>query len=323
MINKKDSILNTKKKKTGIGFFSYFKKKLLKTSKTFSTNILNLFKKKYIINSQLFNELKEKLITSDISINTTKKIIDEAKKYAELNKLQNSSQLYEFIKQKMLNILLPIEIPLNINNGSKPFIILIIGVNGVGKTTTIGKLSNYFHNKGKSVLLASGDTFRAGAHEQLLSWSNKSKSIFMENNIKHDSSAIIYDAIYEAKKKNIDVLIADTAGRIHNNLSLMRELKKIVRVIKKTNKNNPDEIMLILDANIGQNSINQLKAFHDNIGVTGITITKLDGTARAGVIFSIAYEFNIPLRYVCIGEKIDDIHLFNAKNFIDAIFTKN
>ncbi|QJC37159.1 signal recognition particle-docking protein FtsY [Enterobacteriaceae endosymbiont of Donacia thalassina] len=318
MINKKNMIQKNEKK---IGFFSYLKKKLIKTSKNISKEIINLFKKKSIINEKLFNQLQEKLILSDIGIHTTKKIINLTKKYIQLNKLENSSQLYKYLKIEMLKILLPVEIPLIIKDKKKPFIILIIGVNGVGKTTTIGKLAYFFYKKKKSVLLASGDTFRAGAHEQLFSWSKQSNSLFIYNSKKKDSSAIIFDAISQAKKKQIDILIADTSGRLHNNSVLMEELKKIVRVIKKNNNMIIDETMLILDANIGQNSINQLKSFHDNIGVTGITLTKIDGTAKGGVIFSLANEFNIPIRYLGCGEKISDLYLFNAKDFINAIFT--
>ncbi|QJC37974.1 signal recognition particle-docking protein FtsY [Enterobacteriaceae endosymbiont of Donacia marginata] len=309
-----------KKSKDKIGFFNYLKKKLIKTSKNISKEIFNLFKKKNIIDEKLFNKLQEKLIISDVGIHTTKKIINLTKKYIKSNKLESSSQLYKYIKEEMLKILLPVEIPLIINN-KKPFIILIIGVNGVGKTTTIGKLAYYFYKKKKSVLLASGDTFRAGAHEQLFSWSKKSNSFFIHNSKKKDSSAIIFDAISKAKKEEIDILIADTSGRLHNNFLLMEELKKITRVIKKNNNMIINEIMLIIDSNIGQNSINQLRTFHDNIGITGITITKIDGTAKGGIVFSLANEFNIPIRYLCCGEKITDLYLFNAKDFINAIFT--
>ncbi|QJC35523.1 signal recognition particle-docking protein FtsY [Enterobacteriaceae endosymbiont of Donacia sparganii] len=318
MINKEN--INKKNEKK-ISFFNYFKKKLIKTSKNIGKEIINLFKKKKFIDEKLFNNLKEKLIISDVGIHTANKIINLTKKYAKLNKLENSSQLYEYLKIEMLKILLPVEVPLVINNKKKPFIILIIGVNGVGKTTTIGKLAYYFYKKKKSVLLASGDTFRAGAHEQLNVWSKKSNSFFVYNKKKKDSSAIIFDAISQAKKKQIDILIADTSGRLHNNFFLMEELKKIVRVIKKNNNMVLDEIMLVLDANIGQNSINQLKIFHENIGVTGIIISKIDGTAKGGVIFSLANEFNIPIRYLGSGEKITDLYTFNAKDFINAIFT--
>ncbi|QJC36338.1 signal recognition particle-docking protein FtsY [Enterobacteriaceae endosymbiont of Donacia simplex] len=313
MINKK----NEKK----ISFFSYLKRKLIKTSKNISKKIIKIFKKTNTIDKKLFDKLQEKLIISDIGIHTTKKIINSIKKYIQLNKLEDSSQLYKYLKIELLNILLSVETPLVINkNIKKPFIILIIGVNGVGKTTTIGKLAYYFYKKKKSVMLASGDTFRAGAHEQLFSWSKKSNSCFIYNSKKKESSAVIFDAILQAKKKQIDILIADTSGRLHNNIFLMEELKKIVRVIKKNNNMVVDEIMLILDATIGQNSINQLKTFHNHIGVTGITLTKVDGTAKGGIIFSLANEFNIPIRFIGCGEKITDLHLFNAKDFINAIF---
>ncbi|QJC31908.1 signal recognition particle-docking protein FtsY [Enterobacteriaceae endosymbiont of Donacia versicolorea] len=320
MIKRENLIINNQKKK--VGFFSYLKKKLFKTSKNIGTEIINLFKKKYVIDEKLFSKLKETLIISDVSIKTTNKIINLTKKYAKLNKLQNSSQLYKYIKIEMLKILLPVEVPLIINNQKKLFVILIIGVNGSGKTTTIGKLAYFFRKQGKSVFLASGDTFRAGAHEQLFSWSNKSSSFFTKNIKRKDSSAIIYDAISEAKKNKVDILIADTSGRLQNNISLMEELKKIVRVIKKNN-GILNETMLVLDANIGQNSINQVKVFNNNIGITGIIMTKTDGTAKGGVIFSLADEFNIPIRYFGTGEKITDLYLFNAKNFIKEIFPEN
>ncbi|QJC33527.1 signal recognition particle-docking protein FtsY [Enterobacteriaceae endosymbiont of Donacia provostii] len=317
MTNKQD--LNIKKKNS---FFNYLKKNLIQTTKNLSKKIFNLFKKEKIINKKLFNKLKETLIVSDINIHTTNKICKLTKKYAENNKIKDSYKLYDFLKKEMLKILLPVEIPLIINNKKKPFIILIIGVNGVGKTTTIGKIAYYFYRKKKSVLLASGDTFRAGAYDQLFTWSKRSYSFLLKDNKKKDSAAIIFDAISYAKKKQIDILIADTSGRLHNNLMLMEELKKITRVIKKYNNTDIDEVMLILDANIGQNSINQMKIFHKNIGITGITITKIDGTAKGGVIFSIADQFNIPIRYLGTGEKITDLHLFNAKKFIDALFYK-
>ncbi|QJC34348.1 signal recognition particle-docking protein FtsY [Enterobacteriaceae endosymbiont of Donacia crassipes] len=318
MINKQN--FNIKKKH---GFFNYLKKNLIRTTKNISQEIINLFKKKNIIDKELFNKLKETLIIADIDIHTTNKICNLTKKYAQKNKIQDSFKLYDYLKIEMLKILLPVEVPLIIKNKKKPFIILIIGVNGAGKTTTIGKLAYYFYKQNKSVLLASSDTFRAGAYEQLSTWSKRSHSILLENYKKKDSSAIIFDAISYSKKKQIDILIADTSGRLHNNIMLMEELKKITRVIKKNNNMCIDEVMLILDANIGQNSINQLKIFHDNIGITGITITKIDGTAKGGVIFSLANKFNIPIRYLCSGEKITDLNLFNAKNFINAIFINN
>ncbi|QJC29340.1 signal recognition particle-docking protein FtsY [Enterobacteriaceae endosymbiont of Plateumaris pusilla] len=322
MIKDKISVTSIKIKKKKQGFLNFLKNSLFKTSQNLSKEIINVFNKKNIIDEKLFNFLKNTLITADVGLNTTKKIIDLVSNYANKKQIKNSYLLYNYIKQEMLNILIPVEIPLIIKN-KKPFVILIIGANGVGKTTTIGKLAYYFYNNSKSVLLASGDTFRAGADKQLTSWSNKSHSFIINNYKKKDSASVIFDALYEAKKNNIDILIADTAGRLHNNLNLIEELKKIVRVIKKINNESPDEIMLILDANIGQNSINQLKAFHDNIGVTGITITKIDGTAKGGVIFSLANEFGIPIRYIGSGEKITNLHLFNAKDFVNAIFYKN
>ncbi|QJC28000.1 signal recognition particle-docking protein FtsY [Enterobacteriaceae endosymbiont of Plateumaris braccata] len=321
MTQNKISISSIKIKKKQ-GFFSYLKNSLLKTSRNISKEIINIFSNKNIIDEKLFNSLTKTLITADVGLKTTKKIINLVSKYAKKKNLKSSFLLYDYIKQEMLNILIPVERPLIIKN-KKPFIILIIGVNGVGKTTTIGKLAYYFYKKNKSVLLASGDTFRAGADKQLTFWSNKSHSCIISNCKNKDSASVIFDAFYKAKNKNIDILIADTAGRLHNNLNLIEELKKIIRVIKKINNQSPDEIMLILDANIGQNSINQLKVFHDSIGVTGITITKIDGTAKGGIIFSLANEFGIPIRYIGSGEKITNLHSFNAKDFINAIFYKN
>ncbi|QJC35934.1 signal recognition particle-docking protein FtsY [Enterobacteriaceae endosymbiont of Donacia cincticornis] len=319
MINQQDH--NMKKKH---GFLNYLKKNLIKTTKNLSQKIINLFRKKNVINEKLFNKLKETLIISDIDIYTTNKICHLIKNYAQKNKIKDSLELYDYLKIEMLKILLPVEVPLIIKkNKKKPFIILVIGVNGVGKTTTIGKIAHYFYKQKKSVLLASGDTFRAGAYEQLFTWSKRSHSILFKSNKKKDSSAIIFDAISYSKKKQIDILIADTSGRLHNNIMLMEELKKIARVIKKNNYMLIDEVMFILDANIGQNSINQFKMFHENIGITGITITKIDGTAKGGVIFSLANKFNIPIRFLGSGEKITDLNLFNAKDFINAIFIKD
>ena len=222
----------------------------------------------------------------------------------------------------MSNILKPVEQPLVIDGTKKPYVILMVGVNGVGKTTTIGKLARQFQAQGKSVMLAAGDTFRAAAVEQLQVWGERNHIPVIAQSTGSDSASVIFDAMQSAAARNIDILIADTAGRLQNKNNLMDELKKIVRVMKKYDENAPHEIMLTLDAGTGQNAISQTKLFNEAVGLTGISLTKLDGTAKGGVIFAIADQFNLPIRYIGVGEKIEDLRPFNADEFIDALFVQ-
>ncbi|MCX8582321.1 signal recognition particle-docking protein FtsY [Gilliamella sp. B3486] len=300
------------------GFFSRLKKGLFKTKQNIGSGFLSLFKGKKI-DDQLFEELEEQLIIADVGFDTTQKLISTLTQQASRKELKDADALHDLLKNEMKSILDGAQQPLNIES-HKPFVILMVGVNGVGKTTTIGKLARQFQQQGKSVMLAAGDTFRAAAVEQLQVWGERNNIPVIAQHINADSASVIFDAIQAAKAKNIDVLIADTAGRLQNKSHLMDELKKIVRVIKKQDETAPHEIMLTIDAGTGQNAISQTKLFNEAVGVTGMTLTKLDGTAKGGIIFSIADQFNIPIRYIGVGEKIEDLRPFVADDFINALF---
>ena len=300
------------------GFFSRLKKGLFKTKQNIGSGFLNLFKGKKI-DDALFEELEEQLIIADVGFDTTQKLISSLTQQASRKELKDADALHELLKQEMKSILSGVDKPLEIES-HKPFVILMVGVNGVGKTTTIGKLARQFQQQGKSVMLAAGDTFRAAAVEQLQVWGERNNIPVIAQHINADSASVIFDAMQAAKAKNIDVLIADTAGRLQNKSHLMDELKKIVRVMKKQDETAPHEIMLTIDAGTGQNAISQTKLFNEAVGVTGMTLTKLDGTAKGGIIFSIADQFNIPIRYIGVGEKIEDLRAFVADDFINALF---
>ena len=300
------------------GFFSRLKKGLFKTKQNIGSGFLNLFRGKKI-DDALFEELEEQLLIADVGFDTTQKIIGALTQQASRKELKDADALHELLKQEMKSILDVVDKPLNIDS-HKPFVILMVGVNGVGKTTTIGKLARQFQQQGKSVMLAAGDTFRAAAVEQLQVWGERNNIPVIAQHTNADSASVIFDAIQAAKAKKIDVLIADTAGRLQNKSHLMDELKKIVRVIKKQDETAPHEIMLTIDAGTGQNAISQTKLFNEAVGVTGMALTKLDGTAKGGIIFSIADQFNIPIRYIGVGEKIEDLRPFVADDFINALF---
>nr|WP_202984959.1 signal recognition particle-docking protein FtsY [Gilliamella sp. ESL0250] len=300
------------------GFFSRLKKGLFKTKQNIGSGFLSLFRGKKI-DDALFEELEEQLLIADVGFDTTQKIIDSLTKQASRKELKDADALHVLLKQEMKSILDGVDKPLDINTHN-PFVILMVGVNGVGKTTTIGKLARQFQQQGKSVMLAAGDTFRAAAVEQLQVWGERNHIPVIAQHTNADSASVIFDAIQAAKAKKIDILIADTAGRLQNKSHLMDELKKIVRVIKKQDETAPHEIMLTIDAGTGQNAISQTKLFNEAVGVTGMTLTKLDGTAKGGIIFSIADQFNIPIRYIGVGEKIEDLRPFVANDFINALF---
>lgn len=300
------------------GFFARLKKGLFKTKQNIGSGFLNLFKGKKI-DDELFEELEEQLIIADVGFDTTQKLISSLTQQASRKELKDADALHEILKHEMKSILDGVDQSLDIES-HKPFVILMVGVNGVGKTTTIGKLARQFQQQGKSVMLAAGDTFRAAAVEQLQVWGERNNIPVIAQHVNADSASVIFDAIQAAKAKKIDVLIADTAGRLQNKSHLMDELKKIVRVIKKQDETAPHEIMLTIDAGTGQNAISQTKLFNEAVGVTGMTLTKLDGTAKGGIIFSIADQFNIPIRYIGVGEKIEDLRPFVADDFINALF---
>ncbi|KYK77569.1 signal recognition particle-docking protein FtsY [Aggregatibacter actinomycetemcomitans] len=312
-------MVETQEKPSEGGFFSRLLKGLVKTKQNIGAGFRSFFLGKKI-DDDLFEELEEQLLIADIGVPTTTKIINNLTQHASRQQLQNADSLYQQLKLEMGEILKPVAQPLHIDGSKKPYVILMVGVNGVGKTTTIGKLARKFQMEGKSVMLAAGDTFRAAAVEQLQVWGERNHIPVVAQSTGSDSASVIFDAMQSAAARNIDILIADTAGRLQNKNNLMDELKKIVRVMKKYDESAPHEIMLTLDAGTGQNAISQAKLFHEAVGLTGISLTKLDGTAKGGVIFAIADQFKLPIRYIGVGEKIEDLREFNAEEFIAALF---
>lgn len=315
-----DDAQQEQEKPTKEGFFARLKRSLLKTKENLGSGFISLFRGKKI-DDDLFEELEEQLLIADVGVETTRKIISSLTDTASRKQLRDAEALYGLLKDEMGEILAKVDEPLNIE-GKTPFVILMVGVNGVGKTTTIGKLARQFEQQGKTVMLAAGDTFRAAAVEQLQVWGQRNNIPVVAQHTGADSASVIFDAIQAAKARNVDVLIADTAGRLQNKSHLMEELKKIVRVMKKLDVDAPHEVMLTIDASTGQNAISQAKLFHEAVGLTGITLTKLDGTAKGGVIFSVADQFGIPIRYIGVGERIEDLRPFKAGDFIEALFAR-
>ncbi|WP_050908485.1 signal recognition particle-docking protein FtsY [Vibrio harveyi] len=302
-------------------FFARLKRSLSRTKANIGAGFFGLFSGKKI-DDDLFEELEEQLLIADVGMETTTKIINNLTEKASRGDLKDGEALYGLLKEEMAEILAKVEQPLEIDSSKTPYVILMVGVNGVGKTTTIGKLAKQFQNQGKKVMLAAGDTFRAAAVEQLQVWGERNNVPVIAQHTGADSASVIYDAIEAAKARGVDVVIADTAGRLQNKANLMEELRKIVRVMKKIDDSAPHEIMLTLDAGTGQNAISQAKLFSDVAPLTGITLTKLDGTAKGGVIFAIADQFEIPIRYIGVGEGIEDLRPFETQEFIDALFSR-
>ncbi|ENK2110507.1 signal recognition particle-docking protein FtsY [Vibrio alginolyticus] len=302
-------------------FFARLKRSLSRTKANIGAGFFGLFSGKKI-DEDLFEELEEQLLIADVGMNTTTKIINNLTEKATRGDLKDGEALYGLLKEEMAEILSKVEQPLEIDSNKTPYVILMVGVNGVGKTTTIGKLAKQFQTQGKKVMLAAGDTFRAAAVEQLQVWGERNNVPVIAQHTGADSASVIYDAIEAAKARGVDVVIADTAGRLQNKANLMEELRKIVRVMKKIDDSAPHEIMLTLDAGTGQNAISQAKLFSDVAPLTGITLTKLDGTAKGGVIFAIADQFGIPIRYIGVGEGIEDLRPFETQEFIDALFSR-
>ncbi|WP_130832416.1 signal recognition particle-docking protein FtsY [[Erwinia] mediterraneensis] len=302
------------------GFFARLKRSLVKTRQNLGSGFISLFRGKKI-DDELFEELEEQLLIADVGVETTRRIINSLTQQASRKQLRDAEALYGLLKTEMADILHKVDAPLEVA-GKTPFVILMVGVNGVGKTTTIGKLARQYQAQGKTVMLAAGDTFRAAAVEQLQVWGERNAIPVIAQHTGADSASVIFDAIQAAKARNVDVLIADTAGRLQNKSHLMEELKKITRVMKKLDEDAPHEVMLTIDASTGQNAISQTKLFHEAVGLTGITLTKLDGTAKGGVIFSVADQFGIPIRYIGVGEGIEDLRPFKAEDFIEALFAR-
>ncbi|MEL3929231.1 signal recognition particle-docking protein FtsY [Aeromonas enteropelogenes] len=313
---------DTQEKPQREGFFARLKRSLVRTKENIGSGFFGLFRGKKI-DDDLFEELETQLLTADLGVDTTTRIIEGLVQHADRKQLKDAEALYGLLKQDMGAMLAKVEQPLVIDTGKKPYVILMVGVNGVGKTTTIGKLAKQFQAEGKSVMLAAGDTFRAAAVEQLQVWGQRNNIPVIAQHTGADSASVIFDAIEAARSRGADVLIADTAGRLQNKSNLMEELKKVVRVMKKLDEEAPHEIMLTLDAGTGQNALSQAKLFSEAVGLTGITLTKLDGTARGGVIFAVADKFQIPIRYIGVGEGIDDLRPFVANDFIEALFSRD
>ncbi|CAC9436485.1 signal recognition particle-docking protein FtsY [bacterium endosymbiont of Bathymodiolus sp. 5 South] len=294
------------------------KQRLTKSRQKLGSGLTALLLGKKSIDDDLLEALEMLLIGADIGINTTDKVLESVRKNASRKTLKDTDSLYQFLKDELAGLL--IEDNQLKSDRQETFVILVVGVNGAGKTTTIGKLAKSFQNQGKSVMLAAGDTFRAAAVEQLKVWGERNNTTVVAQDTGADAASVIFDAYQSAQAKNIDILIADTAGRLHTQGSLMQELEKIKRVITKQNENAPHEVMLVLDGGAGQNAINQAKEFNKAVKLSGISITKLDGTAKGGIVFAIADELKLPIRYIGVGEGIDDLKPFVTKDFVDAIF---
>lgn len=300
--------------------FSRLKNGLKKTRHQLTGGLAAIALGKKKIDDELLEEIETHLITSDLGVEVTHNFLSDLIKNSARHQLKDEDSIMVALKHEMSLALKAVEQPLTIDETKKPFVILMFGINGSGKTTTIGKLAKQFQSAGKSVLLAAGDTFRAAAIDQLKIWGERNQIPVIAQQPGSDSASVIFDAISAAKSRGIDIVIADTAGRLHTQDNLMAELKKIVRVIKKIDESAPHETMLVLDANVGQNGLQQAQQFHDAVPISGLTITKLDGTAKGGIIFAIANSLGLPIRFIGIGEKIDDLQPFDANEFVNALF---
>jgi len=294
---------------------------LLRTRKQFTSRLANLFLGKKVIDPQLLAELESLLLTADVGQETTKQIMIHLTNQVERKHLSDPEMLANVLKAYLIQVLQPCVAPLALSPEQKPFVILMVGVNGAGKTTTIGKIAKQLQAQGKKVMLAAGDTFRAAAVEQLKTWGERNDVPVISQQTGADSASVIFDALQAAQARNYDVLLADTAGRLHTQNNLMEELKKVKRVLQKLDSQAPQETMLILDASGGQNSLQQAVQFNAALNVTSLVITKLDGTAKGGIIFAIANSLKLPIRYIGVGEGIDDLKPFDAENFVDSLFT--
>ncbi|KAF0867418.1 signal recognition particle-docking protein FtsY [Pseudomonas sp. LD120] len=305
-----------------VGFFARLKQGLSKTSASIGEGMASLFLGKKAIDDELLEDLETRLLTADVGVEATSVIIQNLTQKVARKQLTDSDALYASLQAELTSMLKPVEQPLKIVAQNKPFVILVVGVNGAGKTTTIGKLAKKLQLEGKKVMLAAGDTFRAAAVEQLQVWGERNKIPVIAQHTGADSASVIFDAVQAAKARGIDVLIADTAGRLHTKDNLMEELKKVRRVIGKLDADAPHEVLLVLDAGTGQNAINQAKQFNQTVALTGLALTKLDGTAKGGVIFALAKQFGLPIRYIGVGEGIDDLRTFEAEPFVQALFAE-
>lgn len=307
-----------------VSFFARVKQGLTRTRAGFSDGLASLLLGKKTIDDDLLEEIETQLLVADVGVEATAKILGALTERLHRKELSDSDALYEALQEELANIVKPADSGggLVIDTSKKPYVILMVGVNGVGKTTTIGKLAKKLQMEGKSVMLAAGDTFRAAAVEQLEVWGERNNIPVVAQHTGADSASVIFDAVQSAQAKGVDVLIADTAGRLHTKSNLMDELTKVKRVMAKLDDTAPHEAMLVLDAGTGQNALNQAQQFHEAVGVTGITLTKLDGTAKGGIVFAIASKMGLPIRFIGVGEKIDDLRPFEAGEFVRALFDR-
>ncbi|MCV6589198.1 MAG: signal recognition particle-docking protein FtsY [Marinobacterium sp.] len=301
-------------------WFGRIKQGLSRTKENLTEQLSDLFLGKKEIDDELLEEIETLLLMADVGVEATTEILDRLTARVERKQLADAPALHAALKEELGELLQGAEQPLQIDNSDGPYVILMVGVNGVGKTTTIGKLTKRFQAEGRSVMLAAGDTFRAAAVEQLQVWGQRNDVPVVAQHTGADSASVIFDAVQSAQAKGVDVLIADTAGRLQNKDHLMQELEKVVRVMQKLAPGAPHEVMLVLDAGTGQNAMSQAATFKDAVGVTGITLTKLDGTAKGGVIFAIAKQLGLPIRFIGVGEQVDDLRPFQAQEFINALF---
>lgn len=302
------------------GFFARMKAGLSKTSANLGEGMANMFLGEKEIDDELMEEMETRLLTADVGIEATTLIMESLQQRVSRRQVSNRAALYAALQGELERLLTDVAKSLEIAAEKKPFVILVVGVNGVGKTTTIGKLAKRLQGEGRNVMLAAGDTFRAAAVEQLQVWGERNRIPVVAQHTGADSASVIFDALQAAKSRGMDVLIADTAGRLHNKDNLMDELKKVKRVLAKLDAEAPHEVLLVLDAGTGQNAISQTKLFDQAVGLTGLALTKLDGTAKGGVIFALAKQFGLPIRYIGVGEKIDDLRPFTAPEFVKALF---
>ncbi|MGO0696201.1 signal recognition particle-docking protein FtsY [Pseudomonas guariconensis] len=304
------------------GFFARLKQGLSKTSASIGEGMASLFLGKKAIDDDLLDEIETRLLTADVGVEATSVIVQNLTQKVARKQLADTDALYKSLQEELAALLRPVEQPLKVQVQNKPYVILVVGVNGAGKTTTIGKLAKKLQLEGKKVMLAAGDTFRAAAVEQLQVWGERNQIPVIAQHTGADSASVIFDAVQAAKARGVDVLIADTAGRLHTKDNLMEELKKVRRVIGKLDAEAPHEVLLVLDAGTGQNAISQAKYFNQSVELTGLALTKLDGTAKGGVIFALAKQFNLPIRFIGVGEGIDDLRTFEAEPFVKALFAE-
>ncbi len=326
--------------KASMGIFSFLKRqktqrdeapetnapldaKLSRTRSKFRDNLLDFMLGNKPIDADLLEELESQLIMADVGIDATARIMTALNRQVNRSEVGDSNALRQALQQELVKLLTPVEQPLEIPDSDSPFVILVVGVNGSGKTTTIGKLAKQLQDGGKSVMLAAGDTFRAAAVEQLQTWGDRNNVTVISQGSGADSASVIYDAVQSAKARGIDVLIADTAGRLHTQNNLMEELQKVKRVIGKVDPTAPHETLIVLDGGTGQNALNQARQFHDAMQLTGMVVTKLDGTAKGGVIFAIAEHLGLPIRFIGVGEKVEDLEVFEAERYVNALVSSS